>query len=215
MRRDFPAYRLSKFIQRHAIAVAAGLLSLLLLLTGLLALTRGLLTARHERDRTEKSFHQARQVLDQISTRITDDRSLDQPVMRPLRSALLMDAQALLRRSTQACRLPALDHGAERAMAQTRIAKIISLTESPVKAIAQCRQAITLWEKLVLQQPGNLEYQANLAQTLNDLGVMLLPLEDRLDNALNAFHQAQKIVERLISAEPESVSHRLQLAKSY
>ena len=106
------------------------------------------------------------------------------------------------------------NHGAERAMAQAQIARIISQTESPVKAITQCRQAISLWEKLVLKQPDNLEYQANLAQTLNDLGVMLLPSEDQCDEALNAFHRAQTIVERLISAQPEAVSHRIQLSQT-
>ena len=211
-RRDFPAYRPGKFIQRHAIAIAAGLLSLLLILTGLLALTRSLLTARRERDRTEKSFRQAHQVLDQMSTRIANERSLDQEVMRPVRSALLMDARRFYE-DLLSLPLTDPDHGAERAMAQTRLARIISQTESPVKGIAPYRRAIALWEKLVLQQSDNLEYQANLAQTLNDLGVMLSPLEDQADNALNALHQAQTIVERLISAEPESVSHRLQLSQ--
>ena len=40
---------------------------------------------------------------------------------------------------------------------------------------------------------------------------MLLPLEGRLDEALDTFHQAQKNLELLISAHPESVSHRLEL----
>ena len=151
-------------------------------------------------------------MLDQISTKITNDRALDQPVMRPLRSALLMDTQRFYEDFlSQPITDP--EHGAERAMVQAHIAKIISLTNSPVKAITHCRQAITLWEKLVLKQPDNLEYQANLAQAFNDLGAMLLPLEGRNDEALNALHQAQTIVERLISIQPELVSHRLQLSQ--
>ena len=53
-RRYFPTYRTSKFIARHAITVALGLFSLLLLMTSLIALTRGLLIARHERDRARE-----------------------------------------------------------------------------------------------------------------------------------------------------------------
>ena len=210
--RVFTADRVSKFIQRHAIAVAGGLLSLLLLSIGAIALTRSLLIARHERDRTEKSFHQARQVVDQISAKITHERSLDQPFMRPLRTALLMDArhfyEALLSQP-----ISNLDHGAERATAQAYIARIISQSDSSIEAIAHCRQAVRLWEKLVLNQPDNLEYQANLAQTLIDLGVMLLPLEGQGNEALHAFRQAQTIVERLISVVPESVAYRVQLSQ--
>ncbi len=99
-------------------------------------------------------------------------------------------------------------------MAHTRIAKIISLTNSGVKAIAQYRQAITLWQDLVTKEPDNLKYQTNLAETLNDLGVILLPLEGRINEAMNMFGQAQEIVERLISGQPESISHRLQLGRS-
>ena len=144
-RRDFPAYQLSKFIQRHAIAVAAGVFSLLLLFTGLVALTRGLLTTRHERDRTEESFHQARQVLDQISTKIINDRALDQPFTRPLRRALLMDTQRFYE-DFLSQPITNLEHGAERAMVEAHIARILSLTNSPVKAITHRRQAITLWK---------------------------------------------------------------------
>ena len=53
-----------------------------------------------------------------------------------------------------------------RAMAQTRIAKIASLSGAGSKTIAEYQQAVALWKKLVAKETGNLEFQAHLAETL-------------------------------------------------
>ena len=125
--RDSRAYRTSKFVRRHAVAVTAGLLVLLALVAGVIATTTGLMTARRERDRTEVSFHQARQAIDQLFTHISEDRLLNQPGMHRLRRALLLDAQRFYEDFLkQHGAAPSSD--AELAMAQTRIAKITSLT---------------------------------------------------------------------------------------
>ena len=79
--RDSLAYRAGKFIQRHAIAVAAGFLLLVLLVAGVIGLTTGLVTARRDRDRANESFHKARQVVNQLFTHISEDRLLNQPGM--------------------------------------------------------------------------------------------------------------------------------------
>ena len=208
--RDSRAYCASKFVRRQAAAVAAGLLVLLLLLAGVIVTTKSLITARRERDLTEGSFRQARQAIDQLFTHMSADRRLNQPGLHPLRKVLLLDAQRFyddfLNQHDAGTELHA-----ELATAQTRIAKITSLTGSEIKAVTQYHHAVALWERLIMQEPGNLDYQANLAQTLNDLGMVLLGLEGRLDEALGTFQQAQKTVELLVSAQPESVSQRLEL----
>ena len=208
--RDSRVYRANRFVHRHAVAVAVGLLVLMALVASVISTTTGLVTARRERDHANDSFHKARQAVDQLFTQISKDRRLSQPGMHPLRRALLLDAQRfyedfLNQRSTSS------KVDTEQATAQAYIAKITSLTGSETKAVAQYHQAVSLWEKLVMAEPNNLDYQANLGQTLNDLGLVLLPLEGRLDEALDTFHQAQKRVELLISAHPESISDRLEL----
>ena len=100
---------------------------------------------------------------------------------------------------------------AELANVQASIAKISNLTGSGTEAVAQYHAAIALWKKLVTDEPDNPDYQEKLAETLYDLGVALAHGEDRFDETLDTFDQAQKIVESLISAHPESVSHRLKL----
>ena len=97
------------------------------------------------------------------------------------------------------------------AEAHARLAKIDSLTGSATQAIAQYQQAIALWETLVKEQPGDREYQAKLAQTLNDFGEALLPLNGRLDEALTAFSRARSLIEPLVAADPESASLRHKL----
>ena len=209
--RNTQVYRVNRFVRRHAAAVAAGLFVLVALIASVIATTKGLITVRRERDRTEGSFRQSRQVIDQLFTDISEDQLLDQPGMHRLRRALVLDAQPFYEDFLK-------QHGArpefhaETAIARTRVAKITSLTGPASKAVIQYREAIALWEKLVAEEPGNLDYQANLAKTLNDLGMVLLPLEGRLDEALDTFNQAQQTVELLISAYPESVSQRLELS---
>ena len=212
-RRYFPAYRSSKFIRRHGIAVAAGFLFLLVFLTASSALTRAVMTLRRERAHTKEAFRQARQLLDQTLARITDDRLLSQPAFLPLRQALLQDAQGFYENYLQQ-QLTDPQLRAGQATAQTSIAKITSLTGSRTDAIAAYYQAIALWEKLVPKEPKNLESQAKLAQTLNELGLILLPLTDRLPETLNTFLRAQELNEQLVVAQPESPFHQLQLGVS-
>ena len=208
--RDSRAYRANRFLQRHVVAVATGLLALLVLVAGVIATTKALVTARRQRDRTQDSFRQARQSIDRLFTHISEDRVINQPGMHSLRRALLMDAQHFYEDFLNQHGTGPESH-AELAMAQTRIAKITSLTNSETKAVTQYQQAVALWEKLVVEEPGNLDYQANLAQTLNELGMVLLRLEGQLNEALSTFHRAQQMLELLILAYPESVSQRLDL----
>jgi eukaryotic-like serine/threonine-protein kinase len=209
-RRDSAIDRTSKLIRRHKIAVATGLLFLLLFLTSSIALMRGFLTARNERDQTEKSLRQARQAVDQIFTSISEDRLLEQPAMHPLRQAVLMDAQRyyddyLNQQITNPQSL------AEQATVQTHLAKISSLLGSKAKSIVQFQQAVALWETLMEKEPENLEHRASLAQSLDELGVMLLQEQDRLTESLNLFLHAREIMERLVAIHPELPTYRLQL----
>ena len=208
--RDSRAYRANKFVRRHAVVVTGGLLVLLALVAGIMVTTKGLVTVRRERDRTKDSFRQASQVIDQLFTEISEDRLLDQPAMHRLRRALVLDAQRFYDDFIKQYGADP-ERYAERATAQMRLAKIASLTGSATKAIAQYHKAVELWEKLVAAKPANLDYQACLAQSLSDLGTVLLPIEGRLDEARDTFRQAQKTMELLIAADPESVSQRLEL----
>ena len=85
------------------------------------------------------------------------------------------------------------------------MARIISTTGSTIDAVAQFQQAIELWESLVASQPRNSAYQQSLALTLNDLGIVLMHMDGRHDDALRAFRHAQDLIEPLVTADPQSL----------
>jgi serine/threonine protein kinase len=208
--RDSTIYRTAKFVRRHVATVAAGVVLVLALVAGVAGTTWGLILARRERDRAEDSFRQARQAVNQFFTRVSQERLLNQPGLHPLRKALLQDAQRFYEDFlNQRGGDPALR--AELAAARGRVAEITSLIGSANEAVVQFQQAIALWEKLIADQPGSPSHQENLARTLNDLGVVLIPLEGRRDEALGLFHRAQELIEPMIAADPQSVPRRHEL----
>ncbi len=209
--RDSPGYRAAKFARRHPAAVAAGIVLLLAMVAGIAGTTTGLVLARRDRDRAEESSRQARRAVDQFFTRVSEDRRLNQPGLDPLRKTLLQDAQRfyeefLDRRDGD----PALC--ADLAAARARTARITGEIGSPARAVPQFQQAVALWEGLVAAQPGNPAYPEALARTLNDLGVLLMRLEGRRDEALRTFRRAEGLLEPLIAADPSSVSQRHELS---
>jgi serine/threonine protein kinase/tetratricopeptide (TPR) repeat protein len=209
--RDSPGYRAAKFVRRHAAAVAAGIVLLLALVAGIAGTTTGLVLARRERDRAEASSRQARRAVDQFFTRVSEERLLNQPGLHPLRKTLLQDAQRFYEEFLdQRGGDPALR--AELAAARARAAKITGEIGSPARAVPQFEQAVALWESLAAAQPGNSDYPQELAHTLNDLGVMLMRLEGRRDEALRIFRRAEGLLEPLVAADPRSVPRRHELS---
>ena len=114
--------------------------------------------------------HQARQAVDQLFSRISEERLLNQPWMHSLRTALLLDRSTSTKtssnRAVQALLFMAIGHGTVTARQDHWLDRTGS------KGLVQYRQAVALWEKLITRQPGNQEYLANLARTLYDLGIV-------------------------------------------
>ncbi len=98
------------------------------------------------------------------------------------------------------------------AEASTALARINGLTGTATQAVAQYQQAIALWETLVAKHPGERDYPARLAKTLNEFGDILMPLNGRLDEALAAFVRARSLMESLVDTDPESLSLHHNLA---
>jgi len=207
---DSTVYRCGKFVRRHTALVTIGLLLFVALLTVVTGMSTELMLARRQRDRVDKSFNQARGIIDQIFTRISNERLLNQPGFHPLRMALLQDAQCfyedfLNQHSSDVTLRPELIE------ASGRLAKITSLIGPAAEAVSQYRQTAALWEKLLSEEPTNRHYQKKLAATLSDLGVALMPVSDRLDEAIRTFRRAQELIEPFVAAEPQSVPKRQEL----
>jgi tetratricopeptide (TPR) repeat protein len=203
--------RVAKFLRRNRAAVIAGVLSLLVVVSSITGITMGLVTAHRQRDRAEASFARACQTVDQIFTRINESPALDQPGLDQLRTTLLRDTRAFYEDFLRVRGHDPLRR-ADLATARAHLARIASLNSSHPEAIAQYQQAITLWEKLVADQPGHEDYQANLARTLSDFGALLLSMEGRVDEALGLFRRAKELVDQRLAVDPQSVRERQNLA---
>ncbi|MGO9918683.1 MAG: protein kinase domain-containing protein [Isosphaeraceae bacterium] len=207
---DSTAYRCGKFVRRHAALVTIGFLLVAALLTVVTRVTTVLMPERRQRDRVATAFHQTHGIVDGFLTRISTERLLNQPVFHPLRVALLQDAQRFYKDFLdQHSSDGALRH--ELVEASGRLAKITSLIGPASAAISQNRQAAVLWEKLLLEEPTNRHHQEELAATLSDLGMALMPVREQLDEAMHAFRRAQELIETLIAVEPRSVARRQEL----
>jgi serine/threonine protein kinase/tetratricopeptide (TPR) repeat protein len=209
-RPDSLTYRAAKCARRHAVLVGGGLISALVLVLGMFATSTGLVLARRELNRTDHSFRKARHGIDELYTRITEEKTLNQSGLLRLRTALLSDMQ---RRYADFLS----DYGtdplrrAEAAEAHARVARITTLIGSTSEAVLPYRRAISLWEKLAVEQSGNPHYQTNLAHSLNELGATLTALPGGLDEAFGTLVRARDLSAALIRYEPTSVSKRQEL----
>ena len=86
-------YHCGKFIQRQPGWAAVGLLAVVALLAGAAAMIGGLVLAHRQQGRGEMSLNQARGIIDRISTRLSNERLLNQPGFHSTRMALLQDVQ--------------------------------------------------------------------------------------------------------------------------
>ena len=187
---DSFTYRINKFIRRNRAAVLTGFFLAAVLIASIVSTTIGLVRARRDRDRANHSFHEAHQTVNQFFTRLTEERLLQQPGPQPLRSEMLRDARRFYEDLLHQLG-PDPARRADSALTRVQLAKIIELTGSRTEAIAHYQQAVAAWEDLAAVQPRNEDYQARLAQTLTDLGILLLPLQSRLNDALHAFERAE------------------------
>src|SRR5262249_32913758 len=85
--------RTVKFARRNVLAVSSLLALAPWVFVGLAVTLTGLILTGRARDQAENSVRQARLVVDQLFTQVTEERILDQPGLESLKKKLLQDAQ--------------------------------------------------------------------------------------------------------------------------
>ncbi len=212
--RDSRFYRAGKFIRRHPVATALGLFMATALTAGLIGSAIGLSRARRERDRAATSFQIARNAVDELFTRIDEQRQFEALGLQPVRATLL---ENLLRYYENILDLRGNDPGAgARALAaeaQHRIARIDHLIGLPDVAAWQLERAIDRYEELIAHDPGAARYQDDLASLLDELGEVLLSMEGRGTAALPFLERAQSLLEAELAAGPKATARRRELAR--
>ena len=207
-----PALSTRQVHQRHPVAVTLTLFLMTAMAAGLVGLAFSLRQVRREHDRLESSFQVARNAVDEVFTRIDEQRQIEAPGLQPVRATLL---NSLLRYYENILDLQGNDPGARvlAAEAQHRIARINYLIGLPDVAAWQLQRTIDRYEELVAHDPREIRYQNDLASILNELGEMLLSIESRAREALPCFERAQSLLEVRSAAKSEAIAHPRELAR--
>jgi len=212
--------RFGRWCRRNPLVAASATVAVVCLLFGLIAATVGyvrtslaLEEARQSQARAEESLQQARQAVDDLFTRVSEDRLLNQPGMQPLRRDLLRRARDYYEKFlAQGRGDPSLRD--ELAMAQFRVGLITEEVESPGKAIPNYETARDIQAQLAGDEPANPDRLKALGDTLNAIG-RALHKQQQPERALKAYATAIDVRKRLVEQVPAKREFQRTLANTY
>ncbi len=168
--------------------------------------------ARANADEADHHFRLAREAVDNLYSRVSEELLLNRPGMQRVRHDLLAEAQRyyqgfLAHRSHDATVREDL------ALAQFRVGLITEELDSPAAALPALQRASQLQELLLQEQPAGLTRLQALADTRNAIGRVQHRLK-RPDEATAAFKEAARLREKLVAAVPENHEYSRVLANS-
>jgi tetratricopeptide (TPR) repeat protein len=212
--------RIGRWCRRNPLVAASVTAAVFCLLFGLVAATVGyvrtslaLEEARQSQARAEESLQQARQAVDDLFTRVSEDTLLHQPGMQPLRRDLLRRARDYYEKF--------LKQGQgdkslrdELAMAQFRVGLITEEVESPGKAIPSYETARDIQAQLAGGEPTNPDRLKALGDTLNAIG-RALHKQQQPERALKAYAAAIDVRKQLAERVPDKMEFQRTLANTY
>jgi serine/threonine-protein kinase len=195
------------------LAVACLLLVVFLMLTSFVAMRRQLVAVRMaevERYRAQANYENARQAVDALLLKSTDEAMGALPQLQPAQRQLLQEAlqfyeQLARDRSTN----PKMQE--ETAAAYRRLGAIYQVFDQPEKAEESFRQAIALYEQLITRSPMKIDYQAALAEVDRSLG-SLLQKAGRLREAGQVYREGVTLAEKIVELQPQDRGSRYRLA---
>lgn len=143
------------------------------------------------RKRSEESFQEAISAVNDLFTRVSEERLLNEPGLQPVRHDLLQRAREyyerfLQRRSND----PALRN--ELAATQFKVGLIVEELESPEAALVWFAKARDQQKVQVAAQPDSLDDARSLSNSLMAMGRASMKL-GKLDNADEFFSDAEKL----------------------
>lgn len=169
--------------------------------------------AEQERVRAEENFRQARKVVDEFFTKVSEEKLLQAPGLQPLRKELLDNALKYYQKFAK-------EHGdkpglrANLAGTYQRVGLITREIGSNNEALAAHQKALELREQLARATPNDAKAQQDLAETYLSLGYLQADVGQPAE-AQRSLQKAQQILEPLILADPGNATLRHELGMSY
>jgi tetratricopeptide (TPR) repeat protein/tRNA A-37 threonylcarbamoyl transferase component Bud32 len=168
----------------------------------------------HERNRGWHSLQVARQAVNDLYTKMTTERLLDEPQFDPLCQELLDKARVL-------CEELAREHSADPgvradiAIAWFQLGDIHRLRDQHDEAEQAYGEAIARQGKLCRDYPDEPRYRLDLANSHNWLGELLRERGRRLDEAEQHYRAALELQQQPAGVLPGNPSYRREQARSH
>lgn len=188
------------------------ILALVATAVGYVKTTSALMTAESARRQAEENYRQAREAVDNLYTRVSEDTLLNQPGMQPLRKELLEETlryyrNFLSQRSGDFTIQPEL------ALANFRAGSITEDIGTAEQALTFYRRALDMQKRLVAREPNDADRLQDLGATHNAIGRALHRLR-QFDAALQAYEEAVAARRKAAAAAPRRSELQRVLANS-
>jgi eukaryotic-like serine/threonine-protein kinase len=205
-------YEFQKSVRRHKLGFAAAGLVTAALAVGLGVSTWALRGETHARHQAENDFQTAREVVDQMLTRVAEGLA-EQPQMEQLRRGLLEQAleyyQGFMQQHGND---PAVGH--EVAQAQLRVAKIYIDLGQFETSVAPAERALTMLADLAQHHPHTARYREEIAQAHGCLGYAKMYL-GRTPEHVDHQRQQVALCQELQREFPTVPMYSLDLARAH
>jgi serine/threonine-protein kinase len=208
--------RAARWIRRHKAAALTTAIGLLLLTVVAIAaavlVNHQRLIADTARRNADVAFREARDAVDDLFTKVSEDSLLNQPGMQGLRRDLLQKTLDYYQRFLQQ---RADDPTVKEEFAATlfRAGRIIDELQSPEKALPYLRQARDIQQQLRAAAGHDSKPLQALADTQNALG-RSLSRGQQFESALAAFIDGRKLRQQLVDLDPQDFEYQRALANS-
>jgi len=215
-----PAERVWRWCRRNPLVATLSLLAAAGVLFGLVATSVGYVRTSRALEQvtaaqkdSEASFEEARQAVDDLFTRVSEDALLNQPGMQPLRRDLLLRARDYYERFL-ARRGRGSVPESEVALTHFRVGLICEEIESPAKGLSAYDRAYRIQKQLLAAKPEAAQVLEGLGATLNAIGRCRVK-QRLLDEGVSAYEEAIAVRDQLVHLMPRDVEAKRRLANVY
>ncbi|MDV6030450.1 MAG: protein kinase [Phycisphaera sp. RhM] len=204
--------RLWRWSRRNRLIAASAATALACLVLAFVAVTVSLVQTRSAFARSEESFKQALDAVNDFFTTVSEETLLDQPGLKPLRHDLMRQALEYYKRFlVQRADDPTIAD--LMGVTHYRVGLITAEIESHDAALEHFDRAIEIQRRSVDHRPDSESNLRELANSFNARGDSLFHL-GRLESSLNSFRQSKKLRQRLVRLQPDDIEYRRLLANT-